>query len=44
MFFPNLAWKQLSDPAAWMAELFERYRIHPNINVSSTGKLGAEEK
>ncbi len=31
MFFPNLAWKQLSDPAAWMAELFERYRIYPNI-------------
>ena len=35
MFFPNLAWKQLSDPAAWMAELFERYRIHPNIRYLS---------
>ena len=35
MFFPNLAWKQLSNPAAWMTELFERCRIQPNIRYLS---------
>src|SRR2546428_4302347 len=42
MLLPSIAWAQLSDTAAWAADLANRYRIVPNITYLTANNYEAK--